>query len=202
MKSIKFKGNKLTARKAVSNILAVYSQCQEEELLDWYGQAHYFAQGLSDSTGYSMPIVCGVIASLSPLNNWDKNKEDARKALNGEPFNHTNTFKGKSRDIMNLLDLPDLEIRVADILKGNKITAFYLNILHPKNSNVLTIDRHTISILLGYNASQREQALTTNQYRFFELCFTMAANAVGVAPIQMQSSTWEAWRRLKTQQNI
>jgi hypothetical protein len=202
MRQIKFKGKRLTARKAVSNILAVYAQCTEDDLKDWYGEANRQAQQLAETYDKPLPVVCGIIAALSPLNNWDKNLDDAERLLAKMKVAHTRVFIRKAELIEHLIDTPDLITKVAEVLNGNKITSFYLNILYPKNSNVLTIDRHAISVLLGRNATAREYSLTTKQYEFFQNCFTLAANEVGVAPILMQSATWEAWRRLKNQKTV
>ena len=203
MKQIKFKGVVITTRKTVNNILRVFDQCNDEDKKEWYQEAHEYANSLScisESSKYKVSLVqaCGIIAALSPLKSWDENKVISRSFIMEGIGKHTQVMTNKAKAIVNLdQNDPEIEERIVEILNGNKISAFFLNILKPTQSNVLTIDRHAICIALGRIASENEMHLTTNQYRFFEMCFTIAGVKRDVPPILMQSATWCAWRRIK-----
>src|SRR5690606_32788242 len=126
---------------------------------------------------------------------WDENKIIARSFLTGGSCKHTAVMKNKAIAILKSSGSAE---EIAEILNGNKITSFFLNILFPSRENNVTIDRHAIAIALGRNAKDNEQQLTTGQYLFFENCYKIAAEKRNVNPAFMQSATWEKWRELKT----
>lgn len=188
-----FKGQVLTRTKVVNNILRTYQKRTSADVFDWYNEAHDYAQYLSRRTGKSVAQCCGVIAALSPLKTWEQNKIIAYSMLTSNRGQHTKVFIIKASQIMKSNSIEE----ICDILNGRKITAFFLNILRPQDSSVLTIDRHAIAISLGRDARDNEQRLTESQYNFFVECYTIAAAKADIKPILMQSITWEAWRRLK-----
>lgn len=78
--------------------------------LDWYPQAHQFAQGLADK--YKLPVenTIGVIASISPQTAWDKNQRDADKILETLAANPT----------VKITEWGARQIKAADALKRKK----------------------------------------------------------------------------------
>ncbi len=189
-----FKGQILTRTKVVNNILRTYQKREDADVFDWYQEAHEYAQQLSRQTSTDVARCCGIIAALSPLKTWEQNKIIAYSFLSSGRGQHTRVMKTKAREILKRGE--NIET-ICEILNGNKITAFFMNILRPQDSSILTIDRHAIAISLGRDAKQNEQEITAGQYNFFVECYTIAAAKVDIKPIMMQSITWEAWRRLK-----
>ena len=97
-----------------------------------------------------------------------------------------------------IIDCDGSDEAILAILNGRKITSFYLNIMYPHKVEFVTIDRHALSIALGYWISEKDYAgMTANQYNFFEQCFTLAAMKADISPVLMQSSTWVRWRKIK-----
>jgi hypothetical protein len=190
----KFKGKTLYTKTVVRNILAIYDLCGAPSL--WYQDANKFAQSLSSSTGYDLSKVCGVIAALSPLKSWDQNKIIARSFLTGGPCKHTGVMKAKASAILKSSGSAE---DIAEILKGNKIVSFFLNILRPETNNDVTIDRHALAVALGRNMKDNEQQISDKQYLFFVNCYRIAAEMRNVTPMFMQSATWEKWRELKAE---
>lgn len=193
----KFKGIIHTRTKVVNRILRVYEQRSEVDIFDWYQDANEHAQYISLVTGVSLIQACGVLAALSPLKSWDINKRIALEFIQGKKPEHTRTMVGKARDILKTHDVNE----ICDILNGQKITSFFLNIYNPTDSTVLTIDRHAISICLGRSLRTDENyGMTVKQYTFFQECFRLAGIKAGIEPIKIQAITWETWRRLKRPQ--
>ena len=194
----RFNNQVLTMTKTVNNILRVFDEADCNGY-DWYIQAHEFARGLAgkyllpkkDADKQALTKVCGIIASLSPLKTWEQNKIIAEGFLRDGKVKHIKLFKGKAKDIL----LSDGNIdTVAEILNGNKITSFFLNILDPYNNTAVTIDRHAVSIAIGENI---DPVMTDNQYEFFVNAYRIAATKRNVRPSQMQAITWVKWRELK-----
>lgn len=192
MSKQKFKGRTLYTKTTVRNILDVYFQC--ENATNWYHDANLYAAELAKKHNYSLAKICGVIAALSPLKSWDENKIIAEMFLRSGRCKHTKTMKNKAVSILN--GTGDVA-EIADILNGNKITSFFLNILYPNKAENVTIDRHAVAVALGRNAKENELQLTAGQYQFFVNCYKIAAESEGVNPAFMQSATWEKWRELK-----
>ena len=85
-----------------------------------------------------------------------------------------------------------------DVLKGRKIVSFFLNILYPEQNTNVTIDRHALSVILGYSVDDTDyRGITAKQYDFFQKSYIIASNKVGIAPLEMQSVTWQIWRKEK-----
>ena len=192
-----FKGRELTTVKMVNNILRIYDQSENRK--HWYFEAHYFAKMMLDDPLVMEPLltlskVCGIIAALSPLKSWEENKRIAHSFLTTGVSYHTGVMTNKAKEILASNGEPDI---ICDILKGNKITSFFLNIYDPKNVHIVTIDRHAQDILLGGVLSDKKRSMTLGQYKFFVNCYCVAANKRGVVPNMMQSVTWEKWREIK-----
>src|SRR6266568_4146078 len=94
------------------NIMGVYNAATDAERnygLTWYADAHASAQMLSARYNVSVDTVCGVIAALSPGNQWGKNLIDAdllisayvrhKKLPNVGTYGHRNIHK--ARRILN-----------------------------------------------------------------------------------------------------
>lgn len=194
MKTQKFKGQKLTTKKAVKNILEIYNQATDAT--NWYIDANKYAKDLSILTGYPVIKICGVIAALSPLKSWDENKIIAKSFLTGGKAKHTKVMVNKAKDI--LAGSGEIE-EICNILNGNKITSFFINLYLPAKKDNVTIDRHALAVILGRNIKDNEAQITKKQYEFFEDCYKIAAAKVNVNPNYMQSAVWEKWRELKNE---
>ena len=193
----KFKGSTLYRKRVTDNILKVYHDNRLNINNDWYNEANNFARRLARKYGYDVVTVAGVIAALSPLKSWNENKRIAELFLSQGIGKHTQKMIDKAISIRDYKksDKVDHCLRV---LNGNKIQSFFLNIVKPDMDNIVTVDRHAISIGLGRNMTQQEGiGITDGQYAFFTSCYIDCANKVGVRANMMQSITWEKWRQLK-----
>ena len=199
-----YKNQNLTRTKVKNNILRIWKLTDGDERSDWYQEANLFATVLSkelpnykEDKLLAKSKVCGIISALSPVKRWSENKKVAIDMVRTGDCGHMPLFKQKAKDILNC---DGTDEAILSILNGNKISSFYLNIRYPKQSNILTIDRHALSIALGRWIKDEEyQGMTYKQYEFFVQCYTLAAIQVGVTPLVMQSATWVKWRKIKSE---
>ena len=191
MKQI-FKGQMLTLNSIVNNILSVYERADKSFKNDWYSEANMFASHLAVMYDIPITIVCGIIAALSPIKTWEQNKLITETFLRTGKAKHVKLFQEKAEAIY----ASDGDVTtIAEILNGRKITAFFLNILTPNCSNAITIDRHALSIILGYSVSDKQyRGITATQYEFMVSAYHLAGKRAGISPILMQSITWQQWR--------
>jgi len=191
-----FKGQILTRTKVKNNILHFYNQSDKSDRYDWYAEANKFALKLSDDYDIPHTSSCGIISALSPLKTWNNNKQCAISFLETGDGKHMKTFQSKAERI---LQCDGNEECIKDILRGNKIISFFENILHPHKADKVTIDRHALSVALRRWIREEDYAgITKVQYRFLEDCYKYTANQIGISPVLLQSSTWERFRKIKT----
>ena len=192
----KFKNKTLYTKTTVDNMLKVYDNTSDKT--DWYEEANDFAYGIVHQflniKEISVAKVCGIIAALSPLKSWEENKKITITFLRDGKGKHTKMFTDKAQAI---LDSDGNINTIAEILNGNKITSFFLNIFNPKTSPSVTVDRHAVSIALGKSVTGDSLQMSNNQYNFFQNCYRIAAEMRGVRPLKMQSVTWVQWRKDK-----
>ena len=194
-----YKGQQLTRTVVKNNILRIWKMSSEEDRHDWYKDALAYASYVALYIDGKKAInkACGVIAALSPVKTWSHNKTCALDLVTTGDCGHMKQFKQKAKDI---LASDGTDETILSILNGNKISAFFLNIRYPDVANVITIDRHALSIALGRWITEEDyRGMTTKQYNFFVHCYVIAATQVGVTPLLMQSATWVKWRQIKSE---
>ena len=182
-----------------NNILKVYKVSADYERNDWYREAHNF--GVEVSTflksfrNYNITVnqVLGIVSALSPLKEWEKNKEIAVDFILTGDCGHMGANKRKARQI---LDCNGSDDEILKILNGPKTSRFYMNMMYPDGTGV-TVDRHAIAIAIGRTATDKEQSLTPKAYEFIEKCYIMTAETLGLDPLHLQSITWQTWKRIK-----
>ena len=190
--------------KIKNNIIKTYNKKTESELNDWYQEAHDFGIEVSKMfDNVSKRQVLGIISALSPLKEWNKNKELAVDLILTGNAGHMKRNVQKARDILalndydyNYNDSMVLDFKIREILNGEKTKAFYTNMAYPKGKGV-TVDRHAIAIAIGRTATNKEQAISKDVYTFIEKCYIMTSETLGLAPLHLQSITWQTWKRVK-----
>ena len=201
-----FKGVTLTKTKVKNNILSSWNQTSEEDRKDWYKEARQFCTKLGTETHTCTIAVCGVLAALSPIKTWKENKKITEDFIRDGKCGHFKSLQDKAKRIVEYSHSTAYESNtekenssnIISILNGNKIRSFFVNIAFPQEYNEVTIDRHALSVALGYKVKDDDmRGITDNQYNFFVECYKTASNKVGVSPLIMQSATWVWYRKQK-----
>ena len=199
METVRIGENDYSRTKIRNNILKVYKVRVNSEQNDWYREAHQFgvevSSFLKSFKNYDVTVnqVLGIVSALSPLKEWEKNKEIAVDFILTGDCGHMGANKRKARQI---LDCDGSDDKILEILSGPKTSRFYMNMMYPDGTGV-TVDRHAIAIAIGRTATNKEQALTPKAYTFIEKCYIMTAETLGLDPLHLQSITWQAWKRIK-----
>ncbi len=191
-------------------ILKLYSLATVEETNEgilWYEMAKGICKVIADKYNCPLTKVVGVVAALSPATNWQQNIADAHNlvlawSLCIDPDQVVCTTYGQNKaKAVNILNQGSSnEWAIERILlhksKINKTTCFYLNILHPGNDELVTIDRHAFRIALGNGSDVDEIRMTEKRYRNITKAYQVAASGLEINAISLQAVVWCAFRRI------
>jgi hypothetical protein len=195
----------------VKNIIRLYSKAYPEEIQSgkaWYKQANEIASVMADKYQLSIIQTAGIISALSPGTNWSQNIVDANNFCSllstGKYYRSiTVTTYGNNREKAYLIYCsPELdESGIFKLLLGaskkvNKTSSFFLNILHPDNDQIVTIDRHTYRINLGITEIPESAPLTEKRYFLMNSAYQKASKELEISAIELQAVVWLVFRRL------
>jgi hypothetical protein len=158
--------------------------------LKWYEVGNAYADALCDGDALKG---AGIIASLSPQEGWDSNLSLAAELVDTRKAGHTSLCVGRGLEILDGGD-------PREVLGGQKVRSFYLNLAYPDKDGPVTIDRHAVAILFGRNLSNDERRILERP-GVYERCaavYRTVARRHGLKANQLQAITWCAWRKAKT----
>jgi len=203
MKQIKIKGKRVYKKALIDNILDVYWAASSNVVAEgysWYRHANNLAITMSKISGLKTFQCAGIIAALSPLSSWEQNKKNAIAYAEGRRTGlHTKAMMKKCEMIEKSTTFEE----VWDVLNGDKIKSFALNILdYGRFCSTVTIDRHAIGVAYGKVISDKDRPqLTARQYEFISDAYIQATKQLRaetsnkfLLPQELQAITWVQWR--------
>ena len=212
--------NKTDYKVTKGNIEKVFKQATNHEFhqgINWYSNATNFATDLFSELNYQISLkkIAGVIASLSPRNEWSRNKIDARnicKEFLSNKYYQLNlfgyhfllntkvcTFNANKSKAIKILLANDSEIET--LLKGNKLINFYRCIIG--DTEAITIDGHAFNIASNRVTSLAEvPAISEKNYKAVQRVYRDAKNFINkrynlnLKTSDLQAVTWVTYKRL------
>ena len=182
----------------VQRILNMYRNASPELMKsghDWYPRAHEEAKSVGRG---NVERGAGILAALSPLTTWTRNRSLARDVIKtgtANVFDSTNLEKAQ-RILQGEHPL--------DVLQGHKVTSFYRNIVNPDDPDPVTIDRHAHDIPMGIafrgvkksNKPAPDLGLDAlGRYQHFVDAYKNASQQLEVPiPNKVQAITWVTHR--------
>lgn len=190
---------------SVANILAVYNNASAEDMragLGWYVDAHNWCVSMAGThRPHLVARNAGIVAALSPLNGWGNNKRMAHRVISKRGM--ITVVKGQKNGIgIGANVTKAIAIYKGsdpmDVLKGNKVRAFYATILNPTGDIIPVIDRHAFDIAIGERTNDDRRKILERKgvYEQFANAYRDAAKVAGIGSAQMQAITWLAWRNM------
>lgn len=181
----------------IRNVYESASEAAKSEGEVWYSQAHVIAKALGAHTGLPLEkqvkAGAGILAALSPQTDWGTNITFAWLLVLEGTQKHTTANHNKAMRILNGEE-------PLDVLGGNKVRAFYGNILNPEDATVpVTIDRHAVAVYLGRVPEQHAEKAYSNKqvWKRIEGAYRQAARHLNINPQVLQAVTWVEWRYRK-----
>lgn len=189
------------------NILSMWDAARTyEKNENWYATANSNAVSISLETGTPYLSVIGVIAALSPRNEWSRNLDDAYRmcqvaACGGEAEDLRqvrvctfNNNKEKAIQIL-LLEPAATEGEILGILNGPKVQEFFACIKGPGDE--VCIDGHAYAVWRGERIPlERVPSIGKKLRERIKEDYRKVAREVGVKPYWVQSTTWLAYKRI------
>jgi hypothetical protein len=175
------------------NILKTWRQVSHEDMregVNWYPAAHEIARDIGKG---DVAKGAGIIAAFSPMIRWDLNVEMARNAVaSGQFIGHFKANNEKAFAIWNGAE-------PLSVLGGNKVRAFYQQIVSAGEYTEPVIDRHSIAVALNRILSDEERKVYARGKRYEAIAnaYKEVAGGLGVAVSVLQATTWVNWRRRK-----
>lgn len=166
--------------------------------LSWYDNANTWVT--MTGLNYNVPAdkVAKIVAVLSPVSKWERNKRDAwlllswanltEEQITNLPFG---TYKANVRKAWRVYhDLEDL------LPKSQKTFAFYRNIM--LDPDHVTVDRHAITAIGGVKflnkiaskSASGAYSLTEYRYKKAADAYKNMANKYNLTPYQLQAIVW------------
>lgn len=171
------------------------------ECASWYDYAGRFCAGIDADHGIAPGTTAGVVAALSPLNQWQTQIDYTpgiissalaliARGASPHPAISLSFFRNKDKAARILQGEKPL-----DVLGGDKVLNFYRNLTG--DDNAVTIDRHAIDIAGFSSLSADTGKLTSGVYSRIAFSFRSAAHNLGLSPAGIQALTWCYWRECK-----
>lgn len=171
----------------VSNILSVYAAAPADIVREgraWYADAYDWCADLAEMYDLPTERVAAIVAHLSPMSSWVRNKMLATTmVVTGDCKHLSGAQIRKARAVRDGADIeptfgPD---RV-------KVWCFWRNILG--DQGLVTVDRHAAAIA----GVPKEQSMGKRLYAAVSAAYWDAAERCDLTPAELQAVTWCQWR--------
>lgn len=190
----------MTIELKTRNITATYRAALVFERVEgkaWYATAREVAVALDPKD----PVrAAAIIAVLSPRLPWDRNVKAAAEVYQGiQPA----VLAGNARKAFALLECDASEFD--EYVKGPKVRAFWHAIVNPSDPRSIVVDRHALDVAAGTVLDDDTRGkLLGRKGAYDDVCrlYVRAAGILSkefgpVSPVEVQATTWVAWRRMK-----
>ncbi len=162
----------------------------------WYADAHRFCAILAREKGLSIDVTCGVLAALSPRVSWSENLRAALCLVKLDTLPAgTMVLPANVAKALRILkgEAP------LDVLRGEKVVAFYLCIRKPATSRAVCVDTHAIRAAIGDIEADEHK---TSPYfrkarsRTVQDAYRRVARQERMQPHRLQAVVWLVVKRL------
>lgn len=184
----------LTVKQAACNIAKVARRATDKQWLQgarWYDEANEFCTKLATHEQLPLHAVVGCLAALSPQCAWSENllgtiamvrTRQVRKSASIYPVNTSKAFS-----------IVHEGVRPEEVLGGNKVKAFYANILNPRYSKAVTVDTHAARAAFGKHKLTPQEvgyAFRDKGNRTIQQAYRVVAKRYRVLPLRLQAVVW------------
>lgn len=188
-----------TMRLNIWRALLCASDQEIHDGMTFYEGAHGLCKLIAGMYHISAAQVAGIYAALSPLNTWDTNVANVFDILRDGDRATVNTPHANKRKALRIADGAD----PLEVLKGNKVRAFYRAIADLSIRDAVPVDRHLICLALGakITSNQELRSFASNRsfYSRVEQVYLELGEREGIGN-RLASIAWFVQRRIASGQ--
>lgn len=168
-----------------------FSMHSFETGLNWYVNVYQKLSILGLQYGYSIDLVAGILAVLSPGNRIERNLIETEQILKicNEGWKNTYSFSTYPANVDKAFRVARTRV-VSGNVKGRKVTAFFQNCL--LISDLIAVDRHILNWLKVQGIEVK--SLTPRRYEKIEDAFLHVADCYNMKGYQLQAIIWQQHR--------
>lgn len=196
-------------RTSIIGTFFLASPVEIQEGQQWYQRAADITAKISGKFGISLAQAAGVIAALSPQNPWERNIRDAYNICEAFTIDgkaaalnvKCGTFNSNKAKAIAILESDGLIHKVAGILNGQKVVAFFYCIIG--DPEAVCVDGHAYSIWLGERVSTSDTPkITPKLYERIAQDYRESTHKINsilgssYLPATVQAITWVVHRNL------
>ncbi len=172
----------------INHIMAAVSDDTLHNGKEWYTNAHSEVESMSFRYGLTVQSIAGIVAVLSPGVRWRQNLRDAEHVIQYQEQATVSTYPQNKIKALKILSGYD----PFAVIGGPKVTAFFINILDPKDENYVTIDRWILRALGIIGVREQKRVFDSEkQYNFIADVIRRKAKDNDMLPSQLQAVIWE-----------
>lgn len=175
-------------QKNIEKVLAMATPEEREYWTRWYPGAHAIAWKLARKYDVPLDVAAGVLAVLSPQEDWINNVALANAALAGDWAN-VGTLGASREKAWSLINERDFSV-----IRGDKVHRFFMSIYDPQRfQDEVVVDTHAAAIWLGRRVSEIPSISPTVRAKMTQ-DYRAAAKNMGMTPQGAQALSWVLWR--------
>ncbi len=182
----------LSQGKAEREITKAYksaSRSQRKRGRAWYTEAHNLCLTLAEHNRVSLAQVAGVMAALSPQCPWSENVRATIAMVRTGQTGTTICYKANVSKAHDILQGNAPEV----VLGGEKVRAFFENILDPQRSQAVTIDTHAARAAYGktdLSAKEIQAVFRKPLNGVIQEAYRAVAKRYRMIPCELQAVVW------------
>ena len=191
---------------SIRRLYPLYELASEADKADgrtWYDDARSTVGELAIKHETTPKVVAGIVAALSPNARWTSNLEDANNVLGVglSPYSiadyHECTVSTYNSNKAKAFAIAEQAWNSTgeplDILRGPKVTAFYLNLIG--DSSALTLDSHAYNAFCGFRATGSDlPGMRARLTRDAREAYKRAAHVKGETVAAFKAIIWVTWK--------
>ena len=184
----------LTVEQATRNIARVARRATQAHWLNgarWYKEANIFCATLAVHERLPLESVAGCLAALSPQCAWSENLLGTISMVRTRRVSKSASIY--PLNVCKAFSIVHEQVRPETLLGGNKVKAFYANILNPRYSKAVTVDTHAARAAFGKHVlTQLEVSFVFREKgnRIIQQAYKNVARRYRVLPMKLQATVW------------
>lgn len=179
-------------QKNIEKVLAMATPEERDYWTRWYPGAHAIAWRLAKRYNVSLAVAAGVLAALSPQEDWVNNVALANAALAGD-WPNVKTLGLSRRKAWTLINERDFSA-----IRGDKVHRFFMSIYSPQQfQNEVVVDTHAAAIWLGRRLGKVPSISAAIRAKM-DMDYKAAAATFGMTPQGAQALSWVLWRGIQS----